>query len=300
MKKIFKSKELRENWAIHLFFILFSLLFIIPLWYVISISISNEDLVIQEGYKLIPLKVDFSAYKYVFANSTNIVDAYKVTAFTSIVGTILSLLIMSAAAYPLSRNNFNGKKIITFLFFFTMLFGGGTIPTYILITKYLNLGNTIWVYIVQGLCSAFNIIIIRTFFQGLSISIIESAKIDGANEFRIFFGMVLPMSKPVLATIGLITLLGKWGDWYTSLLYIRDQRLYTLQYLLQKVLREAEFIRAMSLEMPVGVSVNASNGAPTETMKFALCVIASGPMLVVFPFFQKYFAKGFTVGAVKG
>ena len=182
-----------------------------------------------------------------------------------------------------------------------MLFGGGTIPTYILITKYLKLGNTIWVYVLTGLCSAFNIIVFKTFFKGTAESIIESAKIDGANEFRIFFSMILPLSKPVLATIGLMVLLGKWGDWYTSLLYIKDQELYTLQYLLQKVLREAEFIKQMAKEMPLGVeAATAADGTPTETMKFELCIIAAGPMLVIFPFFQKYFAKGFTVGSVKG
>ena len=296
-----KSKEIRKNWGIHLFFIIFSLFFIIPLLYVILISLSNEDAIVQEGYKLIPSKIDFTAYKYVFKNSTNIVDAYKVTTFYSITSTALSLLMMSAAAYPLSRNNFKGKKVISFLIFFTMLFGGGTIPTYILITQYLHLGNTIWVYVFTGLCSAFNIIIIRTFFQGVDAAITESAKIDGANEFYIFFKIILPLSKPVLATVGLLTLLGKWGDWYTSLLYIRNTKLYSLQYLLQKVLREAEFVKQMAAEMPIGVEASrAADGAPTETMKFALCIIASGPMLVVFPFFQKYFAKGFTVGAVKG
>lgn len=296
-----KSKELRENWQIHLFFILFSLIFIIPLIYIISASFSNEESLLMEGYKLIPAKFDLTAYKYVFANTTNLVDAYIVTAFSSVTATILSLLIMSSAAYPLSRNDFAGKGTVTFIIFFTMLFGGGTIPTYILITKYLNLGNTIWVYVVTSLCSAFNIIVIKTFFKGIAEAVIESAKIDGASEFRIFFQIVLPLSKPVLATIGLMVLLGKWGDWYTSLLYIRDQRLYTLQYLLQKVLREAEFIKQMAQEMPLGVEVAvAADGTPTETMKFALCILAAGPMLVVFPFFQKYFAKGFTVGSVKG
>lgn len=296
-----KSKEFRENWAIHLFFIVFSLFFIIPLIYIISASFSNEEAILKEGFKLIPSQVDLTAYKYVFANTTNLGYSYITTAVSSFSATFLSLLIMSAAAYPLSRNNFVGKNIVTFLVFFTMLFGGGTIPTYILITQYLKLGNTIWVYILTGLCSAFHIIVIRTFFKGISESLIESAKIDGASEFKIFFRIILPLSKPVLATIGLMVLLAKWGDWYTSLLYIKDQRLYTLQYLLQKVLREAEFIKQMAQEMPIGVSITSStDGAPTETMKFALCIIAAGPMLVVFPFFQKYFAKGFTVGAVKG
>lgn len=181
-----------------------------------------------------------------------------------------------------------------------MLFNGGLIPTYILNYKYLHLGNTIWIYILPTLCSAFYIIILRTFFQGLPLSLVESAKLDGASEIRIFFQIILPLSKPVLATVSLLTLLTKWNDWYTSLIYITDSNLYTLQFLLKRILQEVEFLRIMANNAPPGIDLTAIEDTPVESLKFAMCIIAAGPMLMVFPFFQKYFAKGLTVGSVKG
>jgi putative aldouronate transport system permease protein len=282
---------------IHTFFILFSACFIIPFIYVISVSLTNEADILNEGYRLIPKNISFVAYQYVFANPKQIIDAYKVTIFTSFVGTIMSVAVMAMIAYPLSRNTFKGKNIVTFFIFFTMLFGGGLIPTYILNTQYLKLGNNIWIYILPTLVNAWSIIIIRTFFQGLPPSLIESAKIDGAREIRIFSQIILPLSKPVLATISLMALIGKWNDWYTSLIYIRDTELYTLQYLLQRILREVDFINTMARDMP---NIPTDSNLPTESMRFAMCIISAGPMLLAFPFFQKYFAKGLTVGAVKG
>jgi ABC-type sugar transport system, permease component len=180
-----------------------------------------------------------------------------------------------------------------------MLFGGGLIPTYILNTTYLHLGNKIWVYILPGMASAFYIIIFRTFFQQLSISLVESAKIDGASEIRIFFQIVIPQSTPVLATISLFLLLDHWNDWYTCLVYIRDEKLYTLQYLLQRILNEAEFVSKLASRAPPGISLNRFE-LPTESLKFAMCIVAAGPMLVIFPFFQKYFTRGLVIGSVKG
>ena len=206
---------------------------------------------------------------------------------------------MALVAYPLSRQNFKLRQPITFFIFFTMLFGGGLIPTYILNTQYLHLGNTIWIYILPGLASAWYIIIIRTFFSQLPQSLVESAKVDGAKELRIFFQIVLPLSKPVLATVLLMTLLAKWNDWYTSLIYIRDSKLYSLQYMLQKMLREAEFVKGLS-NSQMGLNIQLDTEVPTESVRFAMVIVAAGPMLVVFPFFQKYFTRGLTVGAVKG
>ena len=181
-----------------------------------------------------------------------------------------------------------------------MLFSGGLIPTYILNTQVLNLGDSIWVYILPTLASGFHIIVFRTFFQTLPASLIESAKIDGAGELRIFFKIILPLSKPVFATVSLLILLIKWNDWNTSLIYIRNKDLFTLQFLLQRILREIEFVKNMSVNMPTGIELSQLNNTPAETMRFAMCVIAAGPMLLAFPFFQKYFVKGLTVGAVKG
>ncbi len=284
---------------IHLIFILICLTFILPMIYVLSISFSSEQAISDFGYSLIPKAWSLDAYKHIFRNPDQVIYSYQTTIFFSVVGSFASLLVMALVAYPLSRQSFKLRQPITFFIFFTMLFGGGLIPTYILNTQYLGLGNTIWIYIFPSLVSAWYIIIIRTFFSQLPQSLVESAKIDGAKELRIFFQIVLPLSKPVLATVLLMTLLGKWNDWYTSLIYIRDSRLYSLQYMLQKMLREAEFVKGLS-NSQMGLNIQLETEVPTESVRFAMVIVAAGPMLVVFPFFQKYFTRGLTVGAVKG
>ncbi len=284
---------------IHLIFILMCLTFIIPMIYVLSISFSSEKAISDFGYSLLPKVWSLDAYRHIFRNPDQVVYSYQTTIFFSVVGSFLSLLVMALAAYPLSRQNFKLRHPITFFIFFTTLFGGGLIPTYILNTQYLGLGNNIWIYILPSLATAWYIIIIRTFFSQLPHSLVESAKVDGAKELRIFFQIVLPLSKPVLATVLLMTLLTKWNDWYTSLIYIRDSKLYSLQYMLQKMLREAEFIKSLS-NSQMGLNIQLNAEVPTESVRFAMVIIAAGPMLVVFPFFQKYFTRGLTVGAVKG
>lgn len=288
------------NILINVFFVLFSLSFIVPFLLIISISFTDEQTILSGGYSLIPKMFSLEAYKYVFRSPEQLINSYKVTIFYSIAGTLLSMLVMTLTAYPLSRKNYRYRKPIMFFIFFTMLFSGGLVPSYILITKYLHLGNSVWVYILPYLANAWYIIVIRTFFQGLPSELVESAKIDGGSELLIFFRIILPLSKPVLATVSLLTLLTRWNDWNTALLYIRDTNLFSLQYLLQKILREAQFIKSMAESSPVaGISMDTSN-IPSETVRYAMCIVAAGPMLVIFPFFQKYFAKGLTVGAVKG
>ena len=284
---------------IHTYFIAFSLLFIVPFILIVAVSLSNEQDVTRYGYKLIPMNWDFTAYRIVFDNPAQMIRSYVVTSLQAVFGTIASVFIMSLSAYPLSRTTFKWRRPITFFIFFTMLFGGGLIPTYILNTQYFGLGNSFWIYILPSLANAFHIIIFRTFFQGLPISIIESAKMDGAGEFRIYWQMILPISKPVLATLALLNVLGRWNEWYTALIYIRNENLYTLQYLLQRILQKAEFIRQMADQLPTDVDPSTFQ-MPTETVRFALAVVAAGPLLFVFPFFQKYFARGLTIGSVKG
>ena len=296
MKKIKRI----PNIIINIMFCLGSLVFILPFVLIISASFSDEQTLLSEGYKLIPSVFSTEAYKYVFRNPQQLLDSYKVTIIYSIVATVLGVVVMAMLAYPLSRPNYKYKKIATFFIFFTMLFSGGLIPTYIWITRYLHLGDTIWVYILPCLVNAFHVIVIRSFFQGLPQALMESAKIDGASELQTFFKIVMPLSKPVIATISLLTLLSRWNDWNTALIYIKSSNLYSLQYLLQKILREAEFVKNMAESSPVaGVDLDLSN-LPSVTIRFAMCMVAAGPMLIIFPFFQKYFAKGLTVGAVKG
>lgn len=295
-----KKSKRSPNIIINIMFCLGSLVFILPFVLIVSASFSDEQTLLSEGYKLIPSVFSTEAYKYVFRNPQQLLDSYKVTIIYSIVATVLGVVVMAMLAYPLSRPNYKYKKIATFFIFFTMLFSGGLVPTYIWITRYLHLGDTIWVYILPCLVNAFHVIVIRSFFQGLPQALMESAKIDGASELQTFFKIVMPLSKPVIATISLLTLLSRWNDWNTALIYIKSSNLYSLQYLLQKILREAEFVKNMAESSPVaGVDLDLSN-LPSVTIRFAMCMVAAGPMLIIFPFFQKYFAKGLTVGAVKG
>lgn len=293
------KKDKLINFFIHIIFVIICLTFVVPMLYVISVSFMSQAEIEELGYRLFPKSISLDAYRYVFKNPTQILNSYKVTIFTSLFGTFLSVLVMAMVAYPLSRNTFYYKKPLTFFIFFTMLFSGGLIPSYIINTQYLNLGNSIWVYILPSLASAYHIIIIRTFFQQLPVSLVESAKLDGASEARIFVSIILPLSKPVIATIALMTMLNKWNDWYTSLIYIRNTELYSLQYLLQKILREVEFMKTVS-EGGLSMNISLANDIPTEPARFAMVIIAAGPMLVIFPFFQKYFTRGLTIGAVKG
>lgn len=301
VKKYF-SKVAPHRVVINILMLLFSLCFIIPMLMIISSSLISEESLNLSGYAIFPREFDFSAYKHIMKNSTQIVNSYKTTIFTSATTCIFGTLLMCMAAYPISRKYYFARKPCTFIIFFTMLFGGGLIPTYIVYTQWLFLGNTYWIYILPCLVSAWNIIIIRSFFSGIPDSLVEAAKIDGAGEFKVLFSIIIPLSKPVIATVALLTLLGRWNDWNTALLFIRDSEKYSLQYLLQRILNEVNFLKEMSQNTELGGinAVNKQQQVAGETLRFAMVVVAAGPMLVIFPFFQKYFARGLTVGAVKG
>lgn len=284
---------------IHLFFIFVSILFIVPLWSIVSISLSNELDISNFGYRLIPLKLDFKAYRYIFDNPLTILNAYKVTMLMSFIGTFLSVLMISMCAYALSRSDFKYSSFITFYLFFTTLFSGGIVPYYILMTKYLHLQNTYLALILPLLGNIWYMFLMRTFFKQLPDSLVESAKIDGAGEMRIYVTMIIPLSTPVLATVGLMQLLVYWNSWFQALLFINKQALYPLQYLLQVMMSN---IQEILKNMQDGGQVDTTmlTQLPTESTRMAMCILAIAPMLFIFPFFQKYFAKGLTVGSVKG
>jgi putative aldouronate transport system permease protein len=284
---------------IYLLFIVVALCFIVPLLYVLTASLTSEDDIYRYGYKMLPRQISAAAYSLIFKNPTQIGDAYLVTIFETAVGTLGGVLIMTLCAYPLSVPNFKLKRPIMFFVFFTILFSGGLIPSYILNTQYLHIGSTIWIYIFPSLAAAYYIIIFRTFFQGLPAELRESAKLDGASEMIVYLRIILPLSKPVLATIALLVVLDRWNDFFTSLVYIRKPELYTLQFLLQRILMQAQFVRDMAREFPQFFKASAMK-LPVEGIRFAMVVVAAGPMLVVFPFFQKYFVRGLTIGALKG
>jgi len=283
----------------HVFLIAMSILFIVPLWSILSISLSREVDIASLGYRLIPIHLDFQAYRFILQNPITIINAYKVTIIISCIGTFLSVLMISMCAYALSRSDFKYRGVITFYLFFTMLFSGGLVPYYILMTKYLHLQNTYLALILPLLGSVWYIFLMRTFFQQLPDSLVESATIDGAGEWRIYFRIILPLSTPVLATVGLLQLLNYWNAWFQALLFIDKPQMYPLQYLLQVMMNN---IQEILKNMQEGVSVDAGQLAaiPSESTRMAMCILAIGPMLFIFPFFQKYFAKGLTVGSVKG
>lgn len=282
--------------ALIIFFAIVCLIIIFPFWLLLSASFSNADVLATKGYQIWPKPFDISAYKYVFQNPQQILRAYGVTFIFSVATMVLSVLLMAMVAYPLSRDNLKGRGVINFYLYFTMLFSGGLVPSYLLISRTLHLNDTIWVYILPGLISPWYVFMMRTFFKGIPGEIIESATIDGASEYTIFVKMILPLSKPVLATVALFMFLAKWNDWNTALIYITKPELYSLQYLLQKIMEDINMLKQNQM---AGAMMHSMN-IPSETVRMAMAIIVAGPALVVFPFFQKYFVKGLTVGAVKG
>ena len=293
-----KQKERLFQFLLGVFFTVICISFIVPFWMIISVSFTNEVDVVNYGYRIIPVNIDLSAYEYLIKDYMTIVNAYKVTIITSFSGTFLHLLFTSMCAFALSRFDFRYRSQITFYMFFTMLFSGGLVPSYILMTQYLQLKDTYWALIIPIVGNVWNLFLMRTFFQQIPFSIVESAKIDGAGDFRIYLQLILPLSTPALATIGLMQLLNGWNSWYSALLYINSSDLYPLQYLLQVMLRNIQEITSNMMNNP-NLSMEATD-LPTESLRMAMCIVAIGPMLMVFPFFQKYFTKGLTVGSVKG
>ncbi|MGG6312349.1 carbohydrate ABC transporter permease [Paenibacillus macerans] len=279
----------------YLFMLAFSIFCIIPFILIVSSSFSDEKSVQQTGFALIPKHLSVFAYKVVFQDNT-IFNAYKVTIIFTILGTILCLIFTSAMAYALSVRTFTHRNKIAFFVYFTMLFNGGLVPTYLLQSKYLHLQDNILVYILPMLINPFNMFLLRNFFKQIPESLAESAKIDGANDIYILFKIVLPLAKPALATIGLFYALGFWNEWFTATLYINNPDLYSLQYLIMKVLRGIDYANQMNA-IP-GLPINTL--IPSNTARMATAVVTVGPIIFVYPYIQKYFIKGLVVGAVKG
>lgn len=278
-------------------FVIACIAFIVPFVIIVSASISNEQDILNYGFKILPMKVDWSAYRYVFKNPGTILQAYKVTAIFTVARTFFATLLMSMLAFGLTKKHIPGRDKISFTVFFASMFSGGLVPTYLLVTQYLHLADTIWVYIVIGLVSPWTVFMLRTFFQGIPYEITESCYMDGASEYCIFFKIILPLSTPVLATVAFTGFLGTWQDWMTSMYYINNPKLYSLQYLLQVLLKNIELLK---MDVADAQQLQELVDIPSETVKMAMTIIVAGPVLMIFPFFQKYFAKGMVVGSVKG
>jgi putative aldouronate transport system permease protein len=276
----------------------FAFMCIFPFLYVIIISISNEQSLAENGYQLIPEQWSLDAYKYLWDMKAQVLQAYGVTIFVTVVGTFLSVTVISMYAYAISRKQFKFRKQFTFIAFFTMLFSGGMVPFYIVMTQFLDLKNTMWALILPMAVNAFYIIIMRTFFlRSVPEAILESARIDGAGEMRIFLTIVLPLSIPGIATIALFSTLAYWNDWFNALLFIDDPNKIPLQSLLMRIENNMDFIKQNAMLSNQNSAILKS--IPQDSARMAMVVIATLPIALSYPFFQKYFIKGLTIGGVK-
>ncbi|GBG11483.1 ABC transporter permease [Paenibacillus agaridevorans] len=266
-----------------------ALVAVVPLMFVVSMSLTPYGEVLRNGgYVFIPNSVTFDAYQYLLER-TKLPRSFGVSAFVTVVGTSLSLMLTMLMAYPLSRRKLKGRSLILLLILFTMLFNGGLIPTYLLVQK-VGLLNTVWAMLIPNAVSAFNLLIMKSFFESLPEEIFEAAKIDGAKEWRILTTIVAPLSVPSLVTIGLFYMVQYWNLYFQAVLYVQDAALYPLQVVVRNILM-------MNQSMD---DINVDVTLPTVTLQMAAVVVASLPMIMVYPFIQKYFIKGMLIGAIKG
>lgn len=280
--------------------VIFSLFVIIPFALLIMSSFTDESTLIKNGYSFFPAKFSLEAYAYIFKNASKIFRAYGITILVTVVGTFANIMMSTMIAYPLSLEKLPGRKVITFYLFFTMLFNGGLVPSYLMYTNFFHIKNTIWALIVPNLLlSAMSILLIRTYIStSIPAALFEAAKVDGANEFFIFFKLVIPLSKPIIVTMGTFAGLGYWNDWTNGLYYLTDSKYYSIQNLLNKMITDIQVLASNS-----SVASQASSEIsklPTVGVRVAIAVVAMLPIFAVFPFLQKYFQKGIALGAVKG
>jgi len=286
--------------SIHLVVGAFAIACILPFIFVIIISFTDESAIATYGYQLLPNAWSLDAYRYVFEAGAQLVRSYFVSFSVTIGGTVLSLIVTCLYAYALSRRDFKLRGFFTFFIFFTMLFSGGLVPFFIMVRNVLGLANTPWALILPLLLSPFNVIVMRTFFAtSIPESLIEAASIDGSGEYRTLLQIVLPLAKPGIATIGLLTALAYWNDWFNAMLFIDNADWIPLQYLLMRIERETEF---MIRNAGLGGAHMAEliRGLPRESMRMAIVVLTVTPIAMAYPFFQRYFISGLTIGAVKG
>ncbi len=294
-----KSKKLRRNsLAFDIFgysiVTILALMCLIPFLLVLSGSLTDNTTILKEGYSLIPKKWSLTAYEMIFKVPDVILKSYLVSIILTFVGTLSRLFLVSITAYVLHRKDFKYRNYFSFYFFFTTLFSGGLVPWYLLMVN-LGMRNNFLAMVIPGLFSVFNIIIMRTFFSTLPDAIGESGKIDGANDFIIYWKLYLPMALPGLATIGLFTALGYWNEWYNAMLFISNSNMYPLQYQLYKVMNSVQM--AAKIAQTTGQQMNS---VPSESLKLAMVCVTVGPVIFLFPYIQKYFIQGLTIGSVKG
>ncbi len=286
------------NIVFNIVFLILAVMCVIPLLFVFSISITDEEAIRQNGYQLVPQALSNAAYEFLWNERLTILRAAFMSVLVTIVGTIISIALNTSMGYVVSRRNFKLKKLYTWLIFIPMVFNGGMLASYVVVSNILGLNNSIWALILPLACSLFSVTICRTFFRTtVPDSIIESAKIDGAGQFRIWSQIVLPISKPVMATIGMFAAFGYWNDWFQASLYIQDTKLQTLQSLLNQMQKNIEYIANNPYG---GLSMQEYKlSMPTESVRMAIAIVIIVPIACTYPFFQKYFISGLTIGSVK-
>ncbi|MGE5551742.1 MAG: carbohydrate ABC transporter permease [Bacteroidota bacterium] len=287
----------RGNFILNIFFMLCAVTCVYPLLLVVGVSLSEEQSILKYGYSVIPHVFSLKGYEYIFNNSAFLGRTYILTIFVTVVGTVLSTLIIALFAYPISRKEFKFRRFFTFFALFTMIFKAGMVPWYFVCVKFLHIQNTIWALILPYLINAWFVIIMRTFFMTtIPDEVLESAKIDGAGEIRTFFSIVIPLSLPGLATIALFNTLAYWNDWWLCLMLITDQALYNVQFTLYQILNNLQYLNTMAQY----ASPEQINRLPSETARMAMAIVAIGPVVLAYPFLQRFFVKGLVVGAIKG
>ncbi|AIQ26693.1 carbohydrate ABC transporter permease [Paenibacillus sp. NPDC058367] len=273
-----------------------AILCIFPFILVVSSSLTEESKILTDGYQFIPTAFSTEAYSILFKYPDQMIQAYMVTIGVTIIGTLFGLFLTSMTAYALSRKDFKWRNKFSFFFFFTTLFNGGLVPWYLLMVNYLHIKDTLLALVIPMMLNVFYIIVMKSFMGSIPEAIVESAKIDGAGDFKIYARLILPLSKPALATIGLFLALAYWNDWYNALLFISDEKLMPLQYYLYKMLGNMDGMRKAMM----GAGAVVTTSIPSESLKMAMTVVATGPILLAYPFVQRYFVQGLTIGAVKG
>lgn len=290
----------KTNISFNIILTLITISCILPLLFVIVISFTNEEDIVRYGYSLFPKNFSFKAYEVLFGSGSSLVITYVNTILVTFLGTVLGLIITTAYAYALSRPDFKYRKIFSIIIFIPMIFSGGLVATYMVMTRVLFLKDSLLSLIIPLLGNTFYIIVMKTFFQtSIPNSLIEAARVDGANEFIIFFKVVLPMALPGIATIGLFYTLAYWNDWFQAMLYIESDSKLTLQYFLIRIQNSTDFLASRASAIGGATASEAFSKLPKETIKMAIVVVSTLPIAMAYPFFQKYFVKGLTLGAVK-
>ncbi|MFR8027388.1 carbohydrate ABC transporter permease [Eisenbergiella massiliensis] len=267
----------------------------LPFWLILSGSFTSQDSILTDGYRLLPKIFSLEAYQFLFKAPEDMLHAYGVTIFVTAVGTFSSMIVTSMAAYALSSRDFIYRNTVSFFFYFTTVFGGGLVPWYIFNMKYLHFKNNYISLILPTLVNVTYLLILKSYMANIPEAVFESARLDGANDWTIYRRIALPLSKAGLATVGLFIALNYWNDWYAAMLYIDDDRMYPLQYYLNDILNKSQGM--MNAAARAGIP---SAQVPSEPVKLAMTVVATGPIVLLYPFLQKYFVKGVTIGAVKG